>query len=171
MPAGATYEPIATTTISGSAVTSVTFSSLGSYTDIVAIIGNLTTSTASASLFLRFNSDTGTNYSHTRIEGEGSAASSNRATSQARMQIAFPYQGTSTSIPSFCRAHIFNYGGSTNKTVLAEGSSDQNGVGDVGRYVGLWRSTAAITSITFDLGGGNGIKAGSMFTLYGIKAA
>ncbi len=170
MPAGATYEPIATTTVSGSDVNSVTFSSLGSYTDII-IVSNVIGATDYASLFLRFNSDTGNNYSHTRIEGTGSTASSGRASTTNRMQIGWPWQGTGTNKPSFVKAHIFSYGGSTNKTVLSESANDQNGVGDVARYVGLWRSTAAITSITIDTGAVTGIKVGSMFTLYGIKAA
>lgn len=170
MPAGATYEPIATTTVSGSDVNSVTFSSLGSYTDIIAV-ANIIGATDFASMYFRFNGDTGTNYSSTRIEGNGSSASSARTTSANMMQIGWPYQGTGTGKMSFVKAHIFSYGGSTNKTVLSESANDQNGAGDVARYVGLWRSTAAITSITFITGAVTGIKVGSVLTLYGIKAA
>jgi len=168
MPAGATYEPIATTTL-GSNQTSVTFSSLGSYTDIVGIV--TITTTSAGSLFLRFNSDTGTNYSHTRLGGDGSTATSGRATSADRMQIGYHSTGTNTSNPGVSKVHIFSYGGSTNKTVLCETAGDNNGSGDVSRYVGLWRSTAAVTSVTFDVGGTINFKTGSTFTIYGIKAA
>lgn len=170
MPAGATYEPIATTTVSGSNSSSVTFSSLGSYTDIIAII-RVIGATDYASLFLRFNSDTGSNYSSTSLYGSGTAASSGRDTSAVRMRIAWPYQGTGTDKISFSKVHIFSYAGSTNKTILAEGANDQNAAGDVDRFVGLWRNTSAITSITFDTGGSTAFKIGSTFTLYGIKAA
>lgn len=167
MPAEATYEPIATTTLSTTA-TEVTFSSLGSYTDIVGVC--TLTATAVTSLALRFNGDTGSNYSSVRLQGNGSTAASGIQSSVTRMQIGFPSAGTSTTIPTFCRFNVFSYGGSTNKTVLSEAAGDQNGSGDVSRYVGLWRNTAAITSITITLYG-DSFKSGSTFTLYGIKAA
>ncbi len=88
-----------------------------------------------------------------------------------RMQIGYHSTGTNTSNPGLSKVHIFSYGGSTNKTVLCETAGDNNGSGDVSRYVGLWRSTAAVTSVTFDVGGTINFKTGSTFTLYGIKAA
>ena len=42
---------------------------------------------------------------------------------------------------------------------------------DVILYAGLYRSTAAITSITLVLSGSQSFTSGSTFTLYGIKAA
>jgi hypothetical protein len=48
--------------------------------------------------------------------------------------------------------------------------SNNAGLG-VDAIVGLWRSTAAINSITLDLLGTRIISAGSTFSLYGIKAA
>jgi hypothetical protein len=168
MPAGATYEPIATTTL-GSNQTSVTFSSLGSYTDIIAIV-TITTDSA-GSLFLRFNGDTATNYSHARMGGNGSTATSGKGTSATRMQIGYHSTGTNPTNPGVSKVHLFNYGGSTFKSVLCETAGDNNGSGDVSRYVGLWRSTAAVTSVTFDVGGTINFKTGSTFTLYGIARA
>ena len=81
MAAGNTYIPIATTTLSSTA-SSVTLSSIpATYTDIV-IVCNGQTSTGTFDTKLQVNSDTGSNYSSTRLEGSGSAASSNRTTSQ-----------------------------------------------------------------------------------------
>ena len=169
MPAGATYEPIATTTVSGADATSVVFSSLGSYTDIIAVLN--TTSDVGGAIYCRLNADTGTNYSVTLLYGNGTSAGSARVSSQTRMYLGGGGAGTGTTTPNLIKAHFFSYGGSTNKTVLSECSNDQNGSGSVERYVGLWRSTAAVTSITFDYGGTTKFKVGSVFTLYGIKAA
>jgi hypothetical protein len=55
----------------------------------------------------------------------------------------------------------------TNKTVLSKASNASNNVDAI---VALWRSTAAITSITI-LGNGQNYGIGSSFSLYGIKAA
>ena len=136
----ATYEPIATTTLA-SAQASITFSSVPStYTDLRALI--VGTGSAAISVNLRFNNDTGSNYSLTWLVGSGSAASSNRAT--ANTSIYLNAGNWSTTIPSFETVDIFSYSGSTNKTVLVTDSNDLNGSGSVYRAVGLWRNTSAI---------------------------
>jgi hypothetical protein len=78
MPAGNTYEAIATQTL-GSAAASVTFSSIpGTYTDLVLVVaGTLTTGTEN--IVMQFNGDTGSNYSVTSLLGDGSTASSFRS--------------------------------------------------------------------------------------------
>ena len=61
-----------------------------------------------------------------------------------------------------------NYSNTTTyKTTLGRGS---NVATDVEAIVGLWRNTAAITSITVAPSGGN-MKTGTVLSLYGIKAA
>lgn len=156
----ATYEPIATTTL-GSAQSSVTFSSIsGSYTDLV-LISNWTLSTGQ-NLLMRFNSDSGTNYSETDLGGNGSAASSTRDTNRTDVRVG--YYNTNRTIH---RVNIMNYANSTTyKTALIRWDSDEY----VYSRVALWRNTSAITSISLTAGSGN-IQSGSTFTLYGIKAA
>lgn len=169
MPAGATYEPIATTTL-GSAQSTVNFTSFSGYTDLK-IVMVATWSVNQQYANVRFNSDTGTNYSLTALNGNGSAAGSNRTTSATALRLgeSFVVAG-STTIPTMGIMNIFSYAGSTNKTILTENSCDKNGTGSVSREVGLWRNTAAITSIDLIASGGN-FNSGSTFTLYGIKAA
>jgi hypothetical protein len=160
-----TYEPIATTTVAIPAGT-ITFSSIAStYTDLRVVI-TLTTALAGSNVFLRFNSDTGSNYSYTRLIGDGSAASSDRNTGANRIQVDL---NTSATVPLFESFDIFSYAGSTNKTVLATSSEDLNGSGAVSRAVGLWRNTAAITAVS--LTSAYNFSIGTTATLYGIKNA
>lgn len=161
MPAGATYEPIATQTL-GTAAT-ITFSSIpATYTDIVFVI---TSPAAASTAFtnMRFNGDTATNYSSTLLQGDGTTASSSNAATQTFIPTIY----RSTAQPTTATIHIFSYAGSTNKTVLIQGSSDLNGSGLTTLRVGLWRSTAAINQIDIAAT----MPIGTIATLYGIKAA
>lgn len=160
-----TYDKIATYTVP-SATTSYTFSSIPStYTDIV-IVAAGTISSSAPSTSIRFNSDTGSNYSHTYLTGDGSSATSSRASNQTSMLVT--YNGAISSAPNTNILQVMNYSNTTtNKTVLSRASQAQYGTDAI---VGLWRSISAINSITF-ITGGTGFAIGSTFTLYGIKAA
>jgi hypothetical protein len=163
-----TYEKIATTTL-GSASADITFSSISSaYTDLRVI---LTGKTASQSFsFLRFNADTANNYSGTYLDGSGSAASSLRDSNISGIYIAGANGDFVSTQVSTAQIDIFSYAGSTYKTALSAYSGDRNGSGYVVRTVGLWRSTAAITSVVLS---GNGVNfaIGTTATLYGILKA
>ena len=162
----ATYEPIATSTVSGSTTSSITFSSIpGTYTDLrlVLVAAN---PTSNDSFGLRFNSNTSTtNYSDTYLNADGASATSGKDTSASLI-----YAGNINATPNWglYTYDIFNYAGSTNKTVLVQWSNDRNGAGSVGREVGLWRSTSAITDIFIM---NTTFATGTVATLYGIKAA
>ena len=164
-----TYEKIASTTL-GSAAANITFSSIAAtYTDLKLIFVPTSVSSASTPR-LRFNSDTATNYSYTRLRGNGTAADSTRGTSTDAILIGAG-SGVGTTLPAFFEVDLFSYAGSTNKTILSASSADQNGSGEAGRVVGLWRSTSAITTILITIDGTTTFSTGTTATLYGIKAA
>lgn len=169
MAAGATYTPIATQTISGSSVASVTFSSIPStYTDLI-LVAQLKTASTAGDLVMQFNSDTGTNYSRTVLYGTGSAAGSSRESSVA--QITIDNYGTPSSTEAAMDIiQIMNYANTTTyKTVLARANKAGSGVDAT---VGLWRSTSAINSILLKVITNTvNIAVDSTFTLYGIVAA
>lgn len=172
MAAGKTYDCIATTTLS-SAQASVTFSSIsGNYTDLI-LVCNGYLATADGSIpRIQFNSDTGSNYSMTNLSGNGASATSNRRTSltSAVLGEIAGWDTTSTE-PGMNIAHIMNYSNSTTyKTVLARQGVTTATYPGTDAVVSLWRSTAAITSMDINLGGGT-FASGSTFTLYGIAAA
>jgi hypothetical protein len=162
MAAGSTYTPLATTTISGSSTTSVTFSSISSaYTDLVIVMGF--SLSANDEIDITFNGDTGANYSRTYMEGDGTSASSAYGT--GLNAIAILGRGNLMTnlinIMSYSNTNIY-------KTVLARFSSPSN---INGAETGLWRSTSAITSVTLNLRTSKTYVAGSVITLYGIAAA
>ena len=163
MAAGNTYEAIATQTL-GSATSSVTFSSIPStYTDLFLVFEGTCTSGV-VGCVLRFNSDTSTNYSYTILSGDGSSASSSRSSNQTTMQVG----GMTSSSRSIMTASINNYSNATtNKSVLSRQASATL---ETRAYAGLWRSTAAISTILVSTSTDTFV-AGSTFSLYGIKAA
>jgi hypothetical protein len=173
MPAGSTYTPIATTTL-GSSASTVTFNSFSGYTDLVIVISARDSRSADGDgVQICFNSDTsssGTNYSTTYLDnGPGSARESN-ARAISFYQIAgnnYASNGYGTLI-----INIQNYANTTtNKTAIGGGGWAPN---YMARSAGLWRNTAAITSLTLYPGfNGSGFtfSTGSTFTLYGIQAA
>ena len=159
-----TYEPIATNTLVTTSA-GITFSSISSaYTDLVLVCSVLMT-TATKSTLIQFNGDTASNYSYTRLTGDGTSATSARATSIAYSSIG--YTGITTS-PMVSVTNIQNYANATTfKSFLTR-------FGDAGTQtqanISLWRSTSAITSM-FIYPDSSTFAAGSTFTLYGIKSA
>ena len=164
-----TYEPIATTTLS-SAQSSVTFSSIsGSFTDLVLVMNAKGTGFTGSGTYpyVRYNSDSGTNYSRTYLSGNGSAASSGRGSSEnLQYLVGGTYVDGTFAYNSI--THFMNYSNTTtHKTMLSR--ANNSGV-QVDALVGLWRSTSAITSIIVYSSSGN-FDTGSTFSLYGITAA
>lgn len=162
-----TYTPIATYTVP-SDTASYTFSSIPStYTDLVIVASaqrGITGSGGDGNV--KFNSDSGSNYSSTILYNDGNTVYSFRWSNIAAMYGAFSaadsFYGTNI-------IHIMNYSNTTTyKTVVSRyGWTTTND--RVAGGVNLWRSTSAINSIT--LSAANNIKAGSTITLYGIQAA
>jgi hypothetical protein len=166
MPAGNTYEAIATTTVSGSSTSSVIFNSFSGYTDLRVIFQG-TSTTGTPNIFIQFNSDTASNYSYTLLSGNGSSATSTRSATTTGGLVN--YFGLTTSTIQQDLIDIMNYSNSTtNKTIISRFAEPASGTGAI---VSLWRNTSAITSINLYTVGGGNFAAGSTFSLYGITAA
>lgn len=167
----ATYEPIATTTLTTTA-TSITFSGIPStYTDLRLVVVGVASS--GVAMCLRFNSDSTNKYSQTYLYGTGSTAASGRNTSLTRINLTQVTNFGQNGLPQMVTVDIFSYAGSTNKTCLTTEAADQNagGFDSVTNLVGVWRSTAAINNIFLYNDGSGSYAAGTTATLYGIKAA
>ena len=157
--------PIATTTLTTSAA-DVTFSSIsGVYTDLV-LIFNGGVNTSNGGLRMELNSDTGSNYSQTSLAGDGTSAASARNSNVTQARISSDF-GMVNNLNYNSITSLNNYSNSTTyKTWLSRNNLSSAGTEFV---IGLWRNTAAITSIKL-VPSANSFASGSTFTLYGIKA-
>ena len=177
----ATYEAIASTTVSGSSVASIVFSSIsGSYTDLVAVCYVAGVSAGSFRCYVGNGSvDTGSNYSRTSMyarrngannaEELGSARSSND-THAPIVQNTYIYADADDTYSPVI-ANFMNYSNTTTyKTILTRHSSAGNSAyRGVELNVSMWRSTSAINKIEFYCDTSN-LAVGTNITLYGIKA-
>lgn len=158
MAAGNTYEAIATQTL-GSAAASVTFSSIPStYTDLIVIV----TTTTGGDLSWRINTDTGTNYSQTAIYGYSSLGSARQSNGTSHWLNYGSNGGNFVGIiqlSNYANTNVF-------KTHILRDNANGSTT-DV--MTGLWRSTAAISTLTFIPP--STFAVGTTISLYGIKAA
>lgn len=166
------FESISTNTL-GSNQTNITLSSIPSgykHLQLRYITRNNRASTLDG-LYLRFNSDTGANYSDHQVRGDGTSASSAADVSSSLMLASLVPGSTATgNVYGAGVIDILEYANtSIYKTMRSLGGYDTNGGGQMGLYSGNWRSTSAITSITIGSTDGSGLLAGSSFALYGIK--
>ena len=169
------FESIATVTVGSGGAANIEFTSIpGTYTHLqVRGIGRSTQSPdASVNVYLRLNSDTGSNYSTHYLTGNGSSASAGGAANST-----FIYAGAVIAAGSTASAFegsvidILDYANTNKyKTTRTLVGWDANGSGIIGLWSGNWRNTNATTTITLLPSGGNWAQY-SHFALYGIKGA
>jgi hypothetical protein len=160
----ATYSLIASYTHSGASTTTITMSSIpATFTDLVVVSNVLYSANNGDYMSWRMNGDSSALYSSTPVVGTGTAAESFRATNGT--QIAFYGSSTTNYVPSI--TNFMDYANTTtNKTILLRASGAGN---SVEARVGLYRSTAAISSISLFFPVAS-IAAGTNIKIYGIQA-
>jgi hypothetical protein len=168
------YESIATATGTGSSAT-ITFSSIPSTYASLQIrfrCSNTNAGTAWSGLLVRFNSDSGANYTRHALSGQGSSASAAGATAQtsAFMDNVVSRAGNTNTL-AVGVIDIHDYASTTkNTTVRAIGGIDLNGSGVINLMSNLWINTSAVTSISL-ISEQNNWATSTVFSLYGIKGA
>jgi len=169
-----TYELIAKTVL-GSDAANIEFTSIPGtgYTDLllVASLRGTQAGVATRSLRLRFNSDTGSNYSYRWLRGTGSAASSGSNSNTFSFVGVIPAAtSTADSFGSF-ECLIPNYAGSSNKSFSVTSIQETNAAAaDIWALANLWSSASAITSIEI-YPESDDFSSGSSAYLYGITKA
>jgi hypothetical protein len=178
----AVWNVIDHTEISGSSTTTWNPTSIsGSYDHLyIEISARSDRSGASLdSLWLRFNGDTGANYSSLGLEAGSSSVGSNKnsgATKIERLYIPSDGRVTDTDIFGAIKIWIPNYANTSNYKQTLGHAVVANMSITAWQWIivpsaGLWDNTAAITSISMFPQNGDNLKEYSTFTLYGINGA
>jgi hypothetical protein len=160
------YESIATVDVGAGGSSTITFSSIPStYTHLqLRAISKGAGSTTNATY--RFNGDTSSNYSWHLLYGQGSSA-----LTAGGANATFIYLGTQSATANTFSTEIIDILDYANtnkfKTTRNLVGYENNSAGEVGIFSGAWRSTSAVSSITFTLS--TTFQQYTQFALYGIK--
>lgn len=164
---------IASTTVE-TPQTSVTFSSIPQgYTDLII---KLSSRANNSGITIRFNGDSGANYSWKRLGGNGSVVNSDGNSTYGSPYNTFIYwaysnQNTDTS-NTFSNGDFYipNYTSSNYKSASGDMVNENNATNAyAGLTAGLWSSSSAITSITMGIDTASpAYTAGTTATLYGV---
>ena len=172
MAAGPTYTPIATTTGNG-ATNTISFTSIPqTYTDLI-LICNAFVSSDAINMYTTVNGS-GSGYSKTWMGGNGTSASSSRATSTSQWTMSDgPLGNGSSTAPMYMQMQFHNYSNTTtSKTMLARQHIVGATYNGVVASVNLWSNTNAINRIDiYCQSGSYYLRSDATFTLYGIAAA
>ena len=175
-PSGA-YDSLWSTTVASGGVSSITISGIPqTYKHLqlrVIATSNRGGSNEQDYFRVRFNSDTGTNYSAHVLEGYGTGIGTLATTSTAS---PYTFIGggdiAGTNVFGAAVVDILDYA-NTNKyktTRALSGIETNSTAGRMWLSSSSWRNTAAISTITIDsVYGATSIKQYSSFALYGIK--
>ena len=124
-------------------------------------------------MLLRFNSDSGTNYSWHDFYGDGASVAAEAASTSTGIKF-YRAAGATATASRFGIAvlDILDYTSTNkNKTVRYLGGIDQNGSGEVFVGSGAWlNNTNATTSLSITPFAGTNFVANSSFALYGVLA-
>jgi hypothetical protein len=165
----ATYNAIATTTISSPTPT-ITFSGIpNTFTDLFITLHGR--SGGSSIFSLRFNSDTGANYSWVGLNGTGSSANCVNANNATFLRLDNAGSVYSQQ-PLFGTINVMSYANTSAwKTALTTLSQSMNTASNVIEFTtGNWRSTSAISTVTLSNVVDNW-EPGTIATVYGILRA
>jgi WD40 repeat protein len=164
-----TYTPLATVTL-GTTAASVTFSSIpATYRDLRIVFSALGT-TNDASVEMRFNGDTGSNYTQVYMLGTTSGAAS--GTYSTTLHYFYIGMGLSTSsVYNPATIDLMDYSATDkHKTSLIRSNGRINdGSMATSALAGRWANTGAITSVAFTPTGGS-FATGTTVNLYGIAS-
>ena len=171
---------IASSTVGSGGAANIDFTSIVStYTDIILKVSLRSTSTSGNQdyLLLRFNNDSGSNYTSRGLAGGGGSAGSGTRSAQTELWCSTSSYGANNAndtANTFSNGELYipNYLGSTQKSVSVDTVVEANSasLGSLGLTAGIWTGTSAINRITIFPLSGNWAQYTTAY-LYGVKNA
>jgi hypothetical protein len=166
---------VSTVTVAAGGAASIEFTSIPQTgTDLLVVLSSRSTAaTVYSGEFMRFNSDSGSNYSHRNLWGSGSSATSqSSSTTSFFSQNTMPGASATANTFSNTEFYIPNYTSSVAKSVSINGVGENNATQSAQAITAaLWTGTAAITSVTILPSSGNTIAQHTTASLYIITKA
>lgn len=167
-------QPIYTQTVGAGGVINITFNNIPqTFTDLKVVVSTRSTGSSLDGIYLVPNPGGSTAFSTTAIYGSGSLGTGSYRSSNTSAGAFGTENGSGSTANTFTNieAYIPNYAGSNFKSWISDSVSEDNSSGGqatIRMFATLFRSTAAITSITISNDSGNNFAQHSTFTLYGI---
>jgi hypothetical protein len=169
------YDALATVIVPSGGLNSIVFAGIPVGYDHLQIrgIGRTARANVEDGLYIRFNDDSGSNYTAHSLYGNGTNASSfvNGTTSDTEIETYnMPGNNAAANIFGVSVIDVLDYASITKfKTIRSLGGFDNNSTnGRVSLVSGFWRNTNAITSVTLIAGNSTWVQHSS-FALYGVK--
>jgi hypothetical protein len=153
----------------GTAAASIEFTSIPQDGTDLVVLCSVRVDVDSIALNIRFNGDTGSNFTMRILRGNGSSALSETSTSSALDSSGSNNSSATANTFSNGTLYIPNYTGSTAKSVSMDSVTENNATQAFQTiHAGIWTGTAAITSILFGRFAGGNLVAGSTISLYKV---
>ena len=165
------FESIATSVVGSGGTSTITFSSIpATYKHLQLRMISRGTGTATFTIRVRLNGDTGSNYASHFLEGDGASTVAGGSTSANYIFLYVqPKSSALANVFGGFVVDVLDYANTNkNKTIRHIGGYDANGSGYVDLDSGLWMNSSAITSIELTTGA-TSFAQYSHFALYGIK--
>ena len=152
----------------GTAAASIEFTSIPQDATDLVLLWSGRSSIDTIEWYLRFNSDSGSNYTIRNLRGSGSTVLSSSGTYTGLLFNGLNASSQTANTFGNVQVYIPNYTGSTQKSVSGDEVEENNATQAFQNLVaGIWTGTSAITTLTITNAGGNFV-AGSMASLYKI---
>lgn len=165
----ATYEPIATTTLTGNSA-SIDFNSIPTtYTDLRLIFTGISGTQNGMPIGIRFNGDTANNFSNNTFYGNAVNSYLETNTNRINLLSLVSVAGLDNQRLATWQIDINSYRTAMWKTAMWKAGQSYWNVVFLG--VGTWRSTDPITSISIMTIGSDAYGATTTATLFGILRA